>query len=315
MACHYIKRDGFTFFTDKDENPDFIVYEINTYSDKNILIDEYIRKNNYRKIIIQNTENILKNIESLLKFPELEAIRIYYTNKKNKYDCSIFNNFKNLKSLSCELENIELKLPKLKTLSASFGKNVIISPECTELECVNASRCKDFEAFWSQMQKLPVLKKLEISFCTLSNLSSICEMPLLEELHFVYTKKLEDISGIMKLKKTLKHLWFEEASCKNITNWNPLSELKELRELVIVKSSISDLHFLEKLHNLNNLRLIETKIVTEELDPLKNIKSVSYFHTGVDKQIEKVLSEEQKLFMKNVIDRVNEIEISIKNRL
>ena len=144
------------------------------------------------------------------------------------------------------------------------------------------------------MKKIPAVKKLEISFCTLPNLSSIREMPLLEELHFAYTKKLEDITGIIQLKKTLKHLWFEEASCKNITNWNPLSELKELQELVIVKASVSDLHFLEKLHKLNNLRLIETKILTKDLSPLKNIKSVSYFHTGIDKQIEIFLAEEQK---------------------
>lgn len=294
MACHYIKKDGLTFFTDTDENPDFIVYEKNSYSDKSVLIDEYIRTNNYRKVIIQNNENIVSNIEALVKFPELEAIRIYFTDKKNKYNCSIFNNFKNLKSLSCELENIELKLPKLKTLSVSYGKNVIISPECTELESVCVHRCKDFKAFWLQIKKIPAVKKIEISFCTLPNLSSICEMPLLEELHFAYTKRLEDITGIVQLKKTLKHLWFEEASCKNITNWNPLSELKELQELVIVKAAISDLHFLEKLHKLNNLRLIETKILTKDLSPLKNIKSVSYFHTGIDKQIEKFLAEEQK---------------------
>ena len=312
MACHYIKKDGLTFFTDKDENPDFIVYEKNSYSDKSVLIDEYIRTNNYRKVIIQNNENILDNIEALVKFPDLEAIRVYFTDKKNKYDCSIFNNFKNLKSLSCELENIELKLPKLKTLSVSYGKNVIISPECSELESVCVDRCKDFEVFWLQMKKIPAVKKIEMSFCTLPNLSSICEMSSLEELHFVYTKKLEDISGIVKLKRTLKYLWFEEASAKNITNWKPLSELKELQELVIVKSSISDLHFLEKLPKLTNLRLIETKVLTNDLSPLQNIKSVSYFHTGIDKQIEKCLAKEQKQFMKNVIERVNEIEISIK---
>ena len=90
MACHYIKKDGFTFFTDKDENPDFIVYETDSYSDENLLIDEYIKKNNCRKIIIQNNENIVKNVEALLRFPELEAIRIYYADKKQKNDCSIF---------------------------------------------------------------------------------------------------------------------------------------------------------------------------------------------------------------------------------
>ncbi len=312
MARHYVKQDGLTFFTDKDGNLDYIVYEINSYSDKNVLIDEYIKNNNFRKIIIHNNENIFNNIEALVKFPELEAIQIYYPSKKNKYDCSLFNSFKKLKSLSCELENIELKLPKLKDLSASYGKNVIISPECTELENVCIHRCKDFKAFWLQMEKLTSVKKIEISFCTLPDLSSICEIPSLEELHFVYTKKLEDITGIVKLKKTLKHLWFEESSAKNITNWDPLSELKELQELVIVKSSISDLHFLEKLPNLTNLRLIETKVLTKDLSPLKNIKSVSYFHTGIDKQMEKFLKEEQKQFLKSVVERVKEIEKSIK---
>ena len=81
------KKRWSDIFTDKDENPDFIVYEKNSYSDKSVLIDEYIRNNNYRKVIIQNNENILNNIEALVKFPELEAIRIYFTEKKNKYDC------------------------------------------------------------------------------------------------------------------------------------------------------------------------------------------------------------------------------------
>ena len=300
MACHYVNKDGFCFFTDKDENPEYIVYKYGdlSKSDKTP-IEKYIRAKNYKKFIIMDSEDIGKTVDSLIDFPELESLRIYSSrDHKVKYDVSVFNKLKNLQSLSCELKDITLNLPKLKALVATFGKNTVISPECKMLETVTVHRCNDYGHFWSQMQKFPSVKRIDLTFGTLPDLSSICELPKLEELRFLYLKKLSDIKGIVALKNTLKSLWFEEAAGKNITDWSPLGELTKLEELVINNNSvISDLHFLDSLLNLKSFRFWGVKITAEDLSPLVNVKEVAYYGTGIDKKLDAVLSAKKKDFM------------------
>ena len=54
-----------------------------------------------------------KSLQALLNYPELESIHIGSSRKKIKYNSSIFNNFKDLTELGCDLENVKLNLPKV----------------------------------------------------------------------------------------------------------------------------------------------------------------------------------------------------------
>jgi|GEM_PF-1501540 len=260
------------------------------------------------RITLECNEEINKSLQALLNYPELESIHIGSPRKKIKYNSSIFNNFKDLTELGCDLENVKLNLPKLKSLDCGFGKNTEITPECKQLEKVSIYRCKDYENFWLQMQKLPCVKTIHIGFGNMLNLSSICELPKLEELRFFYIKNLNDIKGIEKLKKTLKRLWFEEGAGKNISDWSILGELTELQELVIGNNSkISNLHFLDTLNKLKSFRFVSVKITTKDLSPLDSIPEVAYFHTGIDKELDLYLNEKQRELRSKIQNRVKEL--------
>ena len=165
--------------------------------------------------------------------------------------------------------------------------------------------CKSCDEFWAEMQKLPSVKKIEWAFGTLPDLSAIRPLPKLEELTFLYIKKLSDIHGISVLKNTLKRLRFDVGAGKNITDWSPIGQLSELEEFVICNNSvISDLHFLDTLPKLKSLCLASVKIQTEDLSPLKNIAEVRFYKTGIDKKLESFLSGEQMDFMHQVKERI-----------
>lgn len=294
MSCHYTKQDGFDFFTDKDGRPDFIVYRYGSVSETDgTPIEDYIRRHGFKKFIVDDNAEIGKIADSLSAFPELEAVRCYFS--KGKYDAETFNRLPNLKELSCNLENVKLRTPLLESLRADFGRNSVISAECRNLKKVGIMRCKNYEAFWEQMRNLPAVEKIEIGFGTLADFSAFRELPKLEELKLVYLKKLADISGIKALSKTLKRLWFDVGAGTGITDWSPLAALSELEELVICnRAVISDLHFLEPLKNLKDLGLFSVKITAEDLTPLKTVPQVSFYGTGIDRKLKAFLSETQE---------------------
>lgn len=183
-------------------------------------------------------------------------------------------------------------------------------------DTVLVARCKDYPSFWAEMKNHPCVKKMHLQFGTMPDCSAFCELANLEELRLLYLKKLSDISGIAALKKTLKHLWFETGAGKTIADWSPLAQLTELEELVISNNAvISDLHFLEPLKKLKNLRLVGVKITAEDLSPLKNIPEVAFYHTGADKRLNAFLSENQTEFMTNVKNRVQELGKELKEKI
>ncbi|MBR4005112.1 MAG: leucine-rich repeat domain-containing protein [Treponema sp.] len=110
------------------------------------------------------------------------------------------------------------------------------------------------------MSELPDVEAITLSFGDMPDCHDFCRLLKLRKLRMVYLKKLSDLHGIEVLGPTLKSLWFETGAGKNIKDWSPLSALTELEELVIGNNSvISDLHFLEPMKKLNNLRIVGAK--------------------------------------------------------
>ncbi len=185
------------------------------------------------------------------------------------------------------------------------GEIFVVPSSTKRFKDYPVSSCKSCDEFWTEMQMLPSVKKIDWSFGTLPDFSAIRPLPKLEELSFLYIKKLSDIHGISVLKNTLKRLRFDVGAGKNITDWSPIGQLSELEELVICNNSIiSDLHFLDTLPKLKSLRLLSVKIQTEDLSPLKNIEKVCFFKTGIDKKLKSFLSDEQMDFMNQVKERI-----------
>ncbi len=309
VGCHYIQKDGFTFFSDKYGNPEQIVYQKDFFStDVKESIESYILRNQIKNLILRDNEFLPESVAYLINFPFVESVRIYFS--KLKYDCNVFNQLPKLRNLCCDLHDIDLEIPTLENLGITFGKKVIISERCKNLKKLSIHRCKDYECLWSQLEKLPSLKDLSLNFGTMEDCTAFHKLPSLENLSFLYLKKFSSLKGIECLADTLISITFDTSAGKNITDYSPLASLKKLQTLVIANNSeITDLNFLKPLTFLKNVRFL-CKISVTDLSPLKNIPEIMFFHTGIDKKIEALLDENQLKRQNEVRDRINNIEIS-----
>ncbi|MBP5443102.1 MAG: leucine-rich repeat domain-containing protein [Treponema sp.] len=180
---------------------------------------------------------------------------------------------------------------------------------------VSVHGCKDYASFWRQMSELPDVEKINLYFGTMPDCHDFCRLPKLRELRMCYLKKLSDLHGIEVLGDTLKSLWFETGAGKNIKDWSPLSALTELEELVIGNNSvIADLHFLEPMKKLNNLRIVGVKITAEDLNPLRGIEQVVFYRTGIDRKLDAFLSSSQRSFRTAVFERLDEIKKDLQEQ-
>ena len=305
VGCHYTNKDGFTFFTDKYGNPEQIVYQKDISSiESKESIESYILRNKIKGLILRDNEFLPESVAYLVNFPFVESVSIY--SSKLKYDCNVFNYLPNLRNLSCDLHDAVLEIPTLETLGISFGKKAVISEKCTNLQKLTIHKCKDYGSLWAQLEKLPYLEELSLNFGVMEDCSNFRILPSLKKLNFLYLKKFSDLKGIEVLADTLTSVEFATSAGKNITDYSQLSYLTKLQSLIISNNSeIKDLHFLDSLTSLEDLRLL-CKISTDDLAPLKNIPQVLFFHTGIDKKIETFLEEHQ-------LGRQNEIKNAVKN--
>ena len=313
VGCHYTQKDGFTFFTDKYGIPKQIVYQKGFVSSQiNESIESYILKNQIKELILRDTEYLPETVDSLINFPFVESVSIY--NSKCKYDCNVFNQLPKLRHLSGELTNATIEIPTLESLGTSFGKKTVISDKCKNLRSVSIGRCKDYKSLLTQLQRLPAVEGLSLNFGVMEDCSDFQKLPALKSLNFLYLKKFSNLKGIECLADTLTSLKFDSSAGKNITDYSPLASLTKLESLVIANNSeIKDLHFLDSLKSLEDLRLI-CKISADDLIPLKNIPQVIFFRTGIDKKIEAFLEEKQLQQQNKIKNAAKNIPINIENK-
>lgn len=310
VGCHYTQKDGFTFFTDKYGTPEKIVYQ-KGFCSKEITesIESYISRNKITELILMDNEFLPESVDYLVNFPFVESVSIYFS--KLKYDCNVFNQLPNLRNLSCDLHDVVLEIPTLESLGVTFGKKSVISEKCVKLQKLAIHRCKDYKSLWAQLEKLPNVEELSLNFGVMEDCSDFRKLPSLKNLNFLYLKKLSNLKGIECLSDTLTSVKFETSAGKNITDYSPLSNLKKLQSLVIANNSeIKNLHFLDSLTSLEDLRLL-CKISADDLTPLKNVPQVLFYHTGMDKKIEAVLGENQLSRQNAIKNAVKNIEIKI----
>lgn len=254
-----------------------------------------------------NDNNIKKASEYIVK-NKIKGIR--FAGRYSNPDINFIGDFTWLEKIVIQvakpLKNISVinKMPKLKRAFGDFYLDFLLENEtvnyigcdwdkktdfselCLKLNHLNITGCKDFITFGIRLQKTPALKHLELIRGNMVDLKWVGEMKALEKIELHYLPKLETLNGIENLKNTLKE--FELCTGRKITDYSPIASLENLESLAIEnRSVINDLSFLAPLKKLKYLRIYNTKITAEDISYLKNIPTLNFYGTGLEKRSKK----------------------------
>lgn len=259
-------------------------------------ISTLARTKNLEELILQSNSG---KIDSYPELPHLKALNLSGTEVAD-YN---FPHFKKLKSL--QLNNINKKrlgtlphLPELETISLS-GNNLNSSDEFVfsrlsgykNLKTLNLSRnnLSSIESIAFEgnqithlnlrqndlknikgIEKYTALQSLDLSNCSLTNITLLGMTPLLTSLDLTANRitNLHGLSGLVNLKKL-------DLTANRINEISALQNLVRLEVLDLDGNSISDITALKKLQNLKKLNLENNSIFDySPIASLKNLESL-----------------------------------------
>lgn len=120
------------------------------------------------------------------------------------------------------------------------------------------------------------LLKLFIYSTNISTLSGVQNFSSLKELEIWRAPKLQTISSLISLDKSLETISIE--SCKKITDYEILGNLRLLKRIRISNSGeIKSLSFIKKLHQLEAISFVDTNIIDGDLSYCEGISHVGFF--------------------------------------
>ena len=214
---------------------------------------DYIRKNNIKKAKI-----IAEDIGFLRQCPNLECLEIYPAVTADDFNYSPIYELPNIKLLQCQTEygydeekncTIDYShFPKAECLRV-FGKghlNVRMAENVEKLDCGYG-----FPDSISLAGHIPEkrLVKLSVMLSPIRSLNGIESASQIKTIDLSNNRRLEDISALRSVSKSLKHLKIDQ--CGKIKDFSVLKELHGLEFLVLRGSnSLENLSFLKELHHL-----------------------------------------------------------------
>lgn len=239
---------------------------------------EYINKYRIDKAII-----IADDISFLAQCPTLKHINIIPSiTARDNFDYSPLYALPGIQSLRCST-----KYGKFDEKNSTMDYSLVCGLEDL---CVSTQNDENF-------QRIPTLKKLsvsnynssdlrdlvcseeldtlELNSCSIRTLDGIETAPKMQCLYLSYNRRLQDISRLDEVKKTLKALRIQK--CGKISDFSVLAQLENLEYLFLEGSnSIPSLNFVNSLPNLKTL-IVNMEVKDGDLTPCLNL---SYVHCG-----------------------------------
>lgn len=288
LADHYIIRNGYVFLP--------LTYPANVfdavlirepqnaicfsprlpYSNKRL--DEHIDLINELKL--EKAVIIAKDINFIEKCPSLRHLKIIPSDDSgNAFDYSPLYNMPKIKSLwgsTIYGRNEEyfttLDYSRIKGIE-SFGvsnSNYLNYQNVTTLKSLALSDYKghDIQEAFSSLE----LDTLSIIQCKVKSLEGIQKSQNMQCLYLYYNRSLEDISALLKVKKSLRALRIE--NCPKIKDFSILGELENLELLEL--SGGNELPSLSFLKNMKKLKtfIFSMNVKDGDLSPCLNLSYV-----------------------------------------
>ena len=243
-------------------------------------IDEgiaYIKKHNIRYVGINSFIGYKASDISFLR--ELRDFVEGITVPEAHFDISVLNELHRLVFLGFADDRktiIDLSnFPNLTTLACDFSRRLLSLEACERLQNLTLTGFKPRDKTLNEIPPLSSLNRLALFVTNITSLVGIGQFPVLEELALYKARQLSDISALREVRATLKNLEFD--SCKQIGNYEALSEVTALKKLIIVNSGpIQSLSFVKTLEGLEFLSFVGTSVIDGDLSPLIGLNYVGF---------------------------------------
>lgn len=181
------------------------------------------------------------------------------------------------------------KYTGLRLLTSYIGNNPSRIAELEHLQYLYISKHKRFK--FQYLYNLKNLRTLILDSFSFDNLLGIEYISNLTDLQLVDCHKLKDITSL-SLSSSIKALHF--TICNKVTDYSPLSNMKQLEIFRTDTKEIQSLYFLQSLEQLKELVLASQKIINNDILPIMNLTKLEklYFnHKLFKKDKIKILEE------------------------
>jgi hypothetical protein len=248
-------KDGYYFRDFNFLNTTKYAIQINPYKINETL--SYIRKNTITFIELNSTlfDKEYENLNFLLEIADIvEGIGM---NEDN--DLNILNQLKKLRELSifriCKKNTTIVdfnNLPNLEVLSIDYSeKNLKNLSSLKNLKKVLLYYIND-DVLQNILQS-KLIYDLRIRQSSITSISSLKELTLLENLELYDNRKLTSLEGLGYLKKLSK---IEIETCNKIEDLSPLSTSTSLERIILInQKKLISINPLKKINSLKSLKL------------------------------------------------------------
>lgn len=220
---------------------------------------QHIKEQRINKAVV-----VAENIEFLRQCPSIEYLWVIPAISAINFDYSPLYDMPNIKWLQCNtiygeskssVASVDYsKLQGLQRLAIVGKKGHYNVDAATELKILCLDQGQPASGTLQGAFSGGKLEELSICQSPIRTLAGIEDAEMLQKLDLAYNRRLEDISALVGLKKSLT--WLNIEKCGRIQDFSVLSELRELEYLRLDGSnSIENLEFLRNTPKLKSLIL------------------------------------------------------------
>ncbi len=288
LADHYVIREGYVFLAltypynvfdailirhpqNTTCHSPFLPYPTRNLAEHIALINEF----KLEKAVI-----IARDIEFIETCPSLKHIKIIPSeDAENSFDYSPLYNMPEIKSLWCKTiygENDQLSTTidysKVKGIE-SFG---VYNPGHLNYKNVKTTKSLVLSDY-REHNLLNAFSSLELDTlsliqCTVKSLEGIQTSQNMQCLYLYYNRALQDISALLRVKKTLRALRIE--NCPKIEDFSVLGELENLELLELSgNNELPSLNFLKTMRKLKTF-IFSMNVMDGDLSPCVDLSYV-----------------------------------------
>lgn len=291
LMCHYTIREGFHFYsiTEPTNVRDAIV--IHVPQDAEILaptippssktLEEhiaFINEHNLNKALV-----IGNSIAFLPRCPSLQYLWIIPSDSApNEFDFSPLYRMPEIKYLKCATKYgykehnggylDYSKVAGLQSLDIDFSKYDLRFSDVATLRSFVLRHFNKKNSSLLDIISSPDLDVLELSFCNLKSLDGIGTAASMKRVHLEYCRRLEDISALTEVRDSLFSL--NIMNCPRITDFSVLEKLHELEDLRLKGSNtLPNLKFLRHMPKLKTF-VLKMDVDDGDLSPCLDVPFV-----------------------------------------
>ncbi len=259
--------------------------------------------------------NSIEDISSLAKLKGLKALILDGNPVK---ELTTVLELKNLSLLS--IKGINISPEQLQQLSLALPDCTILSGEpngeAENISIAGVSFASDAEELdlsgkniknISSLSYCPKLKKLNISGNQVTDLYAVMNIPGLEELN-VSDNMVSDLRPLMGLTELISI----DVSGNKVTETSPLGSMENILVLNLSDNPIADYSGITKLKNLRYLKINNTGLKDENLEELKELKSLVGLSLENNPELSGEAVDKLKLKLTNCVIKNSELVYSVR---